>query len=127
MNNEFKYSYSAPTEVERKEIENIKKQYQKDNKNDKLEKLRKLDKKVRQTPICVSLTLGIVGTLIFGLGLTFALEWNMLLLGIIIGSLGCIPMGIAYFAYNKLYAKLQNKHSQEIIDLSNELLKEDNK
>ena len=85
-----------------------------------------LDKKVKRTPVCVALSLGIVGTLIFGLGLTFALEWNMLIIGIIIGGFGCIPMVLAYFAYNKIYNQLLNKHSQEIIALSDELLKEEN-
>lgn len=123
MKDKFNYSYSAPTENERKEIEYIKKQYiSKSNKDKKLEELRRLDKKVNAMPTCVALILGIVGIMVFGLGMTFVLEWQQMILGVILGAIGIIPMVGAYFTYNALYAKLKAKYSPEIIRLSNELL-----
>lgn len=84
MNDEYKfnYSYSAPNESERREIESIKKQYiSAPKKEDKLERLRDLNKRVMQPPLIISLTIGIVGTLVMGVGLTMVLEWNIVAWG----------------------------------------------
>ena len=43
----FNYTYSAPTETERKEIENIKKRYETPTGESKFERLRRLDAKVK--------------------------------------------------------------------------------
>lgn len=128
MNKKFKYTYTAPTEDERKEIEYIKSQYEgKTDRQTKLDTLRKLDGKVKNIPTCVSLILGILGLLIFGLGMAMILEWNLILFGVLIGLVGCIPIGLAYFAYTKLQIKLKEKHSEEILNLSRELLNENDK
>ena len=127
MSKEFKYSYSAPTEKERVEIEQIKSRYQLSSSNEKLVRLKKLDSKVKNTPTIVSLILGIVGVLVFGTGLTMALEWNLLLWGAVVSLVGCVPITLAYFVYNAIYEKLKTKYAHEIIELSNELLKDDDK
>lgn len=122
---DFKYTYSAPTEEERLEIESIKRQYEpKEKLETKLDKLRNLDKKVKIFPLILSLTFGIVGTLIFGLGLTLVLEWNRIILGIIVATLGLIPISIAYPTYSIIYRKNKEKYADEIIKLSDELLNE---
>ena len=55
MSEKFKYSYSAPSERERKEIEYIQKQYQKkDERQLKLERLRNLDNKVKSFPALIA-------------------------------------------------------------------------
>ena len=121
----FEFKYSAPSAEERKEIEYIQSQYKEKNKSmTKLEYLRKLDGKVKNIPVCVSLVLGVVGLLIFGLGLTMILEWNLVVWGVIIGVISLIPMGFAYFSYEKLSKKLKDKYKDEILDLTNELLNE---
>lgn len=121
--NKFEYKYSAPTQEERKEIEFIQNQYkEKDSRQTKLERLRMLDNKVKNIPVCVSLVLGICGVLIFGLGLTMILEWKLMLWGIIVSIVGCVPMSLAYYVYKKLFKNLKNKHSNEILSISNELL-----
>ena len=74
MENKFEFTYSAPTETERKEIEFIRNQYQTNNKNEKLQQLKNLDKKVNNIPTCVAIILGVIGILVFGLGLTMILE-----------------------------------------------------
>ena len=127
MNNKFEFSYSAPTEAERREIEHIKSQYQTDSKGSAtLQKLRKLDGKVRNIPTCIALICGILGTLIFGFGLTLALEWELFVWGAIVGAFGCVVIGFAYVIYNILHNKLKDKYAPEIIKLSDELLKEIN-
>lgn len=126
MNNKFEFSYSAPTEQERKEIEYIKNQYEThNNNNSKLNRLRKLDKKVNNIPTCIALVFGIIGMLVFGLGLTMVLEWNLMVLGILIGIIGAGLMLVAYFSYRIVYKKLKEKYSNEIINLSKELLNEE--
>ena len=124
MPNKFNYTYNAPTQKERETIEHIKNQYMPTEPLSKLEKLKKLDSKVKTTPTIVALVLGIVGILIFGLGLTLALEFNQIYLGIIVGLIGGLPICLAYPVYNKLFDKLKKKHGPEIIKLSNELLNE---
>ena len=127
MSEKFKYKYSAPNERERKEIEYIKRQYQKkDDRQMKLEKLRKLDNKVKSVPAIIALIFGIVGSLVFGLGLTMVLEWNLLLCGSVTAGIGLIPIALAYPVFNKLFNKLKSKYADEIIGLSEELLNGEN-
>jgi len=125
--NDFEYKYVAPTNEERKEIENIKNSYltQSSFTDSKLNKLRKLDGKVKNIPVIISLVLGIVGTLIFGLGMSMALEWNLTLWGIIVSAVGFVPTICAYPAYKFWSKNLKKKYSAEIINLSNELLNDE--
>ena len=121
--NKFEYSFSAPTANERKEIEDIRKQYsEKQEKNKKLERLKLLDKKVKNLPVALSISAGIVGTLIFGTGLAMILEWNKLIWGAIVCAVGIVPIILAYFLYKKTYTKLKDKYGKEILKLSDELL-----
>lgn len=123
----FEYTYSAPTKSEREQIEDIRKNYlPKSDEENKLEKLKKLDNKVKNIPTIWSLCLGIGGILIFGLGLTMILEWNIVLWGVIVSIIGCIPMGLAYPIYKKTKNKLTEKYKDDILKLSEELLNEKN-
>jgi hypothetical protein len=125
MNKPFNYTYTAPTEEERKEITLIRKQYQPIEKTEsKLDRLRRLDSAVKNTPIILSLILGIVGCLIFGLGLTLILEWNIWLWGVIGMCVGAIPMAIAYPVYLGVLNANKRKYGAEILQLSEELLNE---
>lgn len=121
--NKFSYRYSAPTKDERREIEDIKRRYVIENKGKSdFDKLKELDAKVKNPPLILSLTLGICGTLLFGLGLTMVLEWKMLLAGIIIMFVACVPVAAAYPVYNVFLKKNKEKYSDEIIKLSDNLL-----
>lgn len=124
MSEKFKFEYNAPTEQERKEIESIKNQYlPKDEKSIKFEKLKKLDNKVKNIPVAISISLGIIGSLIFGLGMTFFLEWvDLWILGIPCAIIGLIIVILAYPLHIKISSKLKAKYKDEIINLSNELL-----
>ena len=127
MSNQFNFRYSAPTEEERKEIDSIRRQYSPQEKTEtKLERLRRLDSLVKNTAIIWSLCLGIIGSLIFGLGLSMILEWNIWLWGIVLMIIGSVPMAIAYPVYKTKLKKYKNCYGEEILRLSEELLNEDN-
>ncbi|MBR2646547.1 MAG: dihydropteridine reductase [Clostridia bacterium] len=125
MNEKFEYTYAAPTKAERKEAEEIRKRYlPTDNAKDKLQRLKELDKKAKQPAIITSLSLGIVGTLIFGLGLALTLEFGKMEWGVLISAIGLIPVGLAYPAYLRLFARGKKKYGKEILKLSEDILKE---
>ncbi|MBQ3493544.1 MAG: hypothetical protein IJA88_05490 [Clostridia bacterium] len=125
MSNQFNFKYTAPTEEERKEIDSIRRQYAPVEKTEtKIERLRRLDSIVKNTSTIWSLVLGVVGCLIFGLGFTMILEWNIWLWGIILCVLGSVPMIIAYPVYNYVLKKYKKEYGDEILKLSEELLNE---
>lgn len=125
-NDGFNYKYSAPTEQERREIDSIRRQYVDASvpAEDKIVQLRKLDGRVKNPPLILGITLGIVGTLIFGLGLTMVLEWSMLIWGVAVMVAGAIPVSLAYPARKLLYKRNKAKYGEQIIRLSEELLNE---
>ena len=128
MGNQFNFRYTAPSEEERKEIDSIRRQYSPQEQTEtKLERLRRLDSLVKNTAIIWSLCLGVIGTLIFGLGLTMILEWNIWLGGIVLMVIGSIPMAIAYPVYKLALNKGKAKYGEEILRLSEELLNEKDK
>ena len=125
MNDQFNFKYIAPTEEERKEIDSIRRQYApQEHTESKIERLRRLDALVKNTAIIWSLVLGVLGTLIFGLGLTMILEWNIWLCGIVLMLIGSVPMSISYPVYKFVLKKYKNRYGEEIIRLSEELLNE---
>ena len=122
--NKFEFSYSAPTEAERREIENIRAQYEENpsRREGKLERLRKLDLLVKNSAMAVGITLGVIGVLIFGVGMTMVLEWNLTLWGVLVGAVGVAPMAVAYPAYNAVLKKNKKKYGEEILRLAEELM-----
>lgn len=121
----FKFTYSAPTKSERNEIEDIRKNYlPKSQGNKKLQRLKTLDSKVKNTPTILALVVGILGTLIFGLGLTMILEWNISVWGVIVSAVGLVPTILANFVYKSMKDRLTEKYREEILALSEELLNE---
>ena len=127
MSEKFEYKYEAPTIEERKEIDSIRRAYLPENKQmSKIDRLRYLDNKVKSIPMIWGLTLGVIGTLLFGTGLTFFLEWTHLwFIGIPFSVIGVLPIAFAYPVYMYLLKKYKAKYGPEIVRLSNELLKED--
>lgn len=123
-NNKFSFTYSAPTEAERREIETIRRQYKVEEKaQGGVERLRALHSKVVGTATAISLVLGVIGMLIFGGGMALALELDQLVLGIILSVIGAIPMALAYPMYKRVLDDGKKKYGDEIIRLSEELLK----
>ena len=121
--NQFNYTYKAPTEEERREIESIKRQYEPKNESEnKLARLRKLNNYVNGLATSVSIALGVIGLLIFGLGLAMVLEYQIIIGGVIVSAFGIPLIAIAYPIYNIILNKNKAKYGDEILKLSNELL-----
>ena len=128
MSNQFNFKYKALSQEERKEIDSIRRQYTpKEQTESKMDRLRRLDSLVKSTAVIWSLCLGIIGTLIFGIGLTLILEWNIWLWGIVLMAVGSVPMMIAYPVYKAVFKKYKNRYGEEILKLSEELLNESDK
>lgn len=122
----FEYRYSAPTEAERREIAAIRRQYLPQGAPEGgIEELRRLNGRVTGLATALSLAVGVIGLLIFGLGLTMVLEWGLTLWGIIVGVLGLFPIGAAYPVYRVLYAAGKKKYGPRILQLSEELIGKD--
>lgn len=125
---EFKYTYTAPTEEEKKEIKNIQSQYLpkvEKNKDEKLTQLKKLDAIAKAPAKAVASVVGVIGFLFFGLGMSMALEWQIILWGAIVGIVGLVLMAFAYPIFNKILAKRKKKYAEQILALSKNFLNED--
>ena len=86
----YSYSYSA---AENKEIKKIREKYtEPDERETKLEQLRRLDESVNKSAMAVALTVGILGALILGFGMSCVMVWTdkMFVPGIVIGLIGLI-------------------------------------
>lgn len=115
----FTYTYSAKRQ---EEIKSIRQKYL-TNEDDKMEQLRKLDQSVTKPGMIIGIGIGLIGTLIFGLGMTCVLEWNLIGAGIGIGLVGCVGVALAYPIYKVITKKQKQKLAPEIIRLTNELMK----
>ena len=120
-NKPFTYNYSA---VRNKEVESIRRKYLPEEES-KLETLKQLDYKVQSAGMIESLCIGIIGALVFGVGMCFFLEvfagatWITVLF-MIIGTLLMIP---AYPIYRKIARKTKAELTPEILRLSEEIMK----
>lgn len=126
-NKEFNYTYTAPTEEERKEIASIRRQYQASDfsrPENKIERLKTLNAYVKNTATVFGLAFGIVGILIFGLGLAMILEWSLWLYGVIVSAVGAIPTALAYPVYRFTLRRNKKKYGDEILRLCEEVLQE---
>ncbi len=127
MGEKFEYEYDALKIDEKEEIESIRSQYlPKSDRSIKLDRLKQLHNRVHNIPLIGGLSIGIIGTLLFGFGMCFFLVWNTswwMWLGIIPGILGILLMLIAYPIYKRIKELLKRKYSKEILSLSDELLK----
>lgn len=120
----FRYSYAAPTQEERREIESIRARYRTDAHAEDLARLRLLDGRVRRIPMLWALLLGIVGVLLFGLGMAIVLEWEQLAGGIAVSAAGILPMAFAAPVHALAAARAKKKYGAEILRLSDALLDE---
>ena len=100
MENKFEYTYSA---TENEEIKRIRKKYMPQTPvESKYNRIKKLDKSVETGALTFSLVVGILGALIFGVGMCCILVWKDLFVpGIAIGITGMIICGCAYPLYKK--------------------------
>ena len=119
-NSTFIYQYSAERN---QEVENIRRKYVPQAEN-KLETLKKLDYRVQNAGMIESLCLGIIGALVFGVGMCFFL--NVFAGGIGLAAsfmaIGMLMMIPAYPVYRKIARKTKAELTPEIIRLSEEIM-----
>ena len=121
-NKTFTYNYSA---VRNREVESIRKKYMPHGEN-KLDTLKRLDWRVQTAGMIQSLSLGIVGALVFGIGMCFGLDvfagadWLTLLFC----GLGALIMLPAYPLYKGISRKTRKALTPEILALSEKIMKQ---
>ena len=120
-NKSFTYNYSA---ARNKEVESIRRKYM-PREESKLETLKRLDYRVQSAGMIEGLCLGIIGALVFGVGMCFFLDvfagaaWLTAIL-MICGTLLMIP---AYPIYRRIARKTKAELTPEILRLSEEIMK----
>ncbi|MBQ8907742.1 MAG: hypothetical protein IJY71_04065 [Clostridia bacterium] len=131
QNEGFSYSYSAK---EQEEIQRIRQRYEKKEASEEsdIERLRRLDARVTQKGTVAALVLGILGTLIMGLGMSFAMSplgavftspSLALAIGIPVGLLGMVGVALAYPLYNRITVRERERIAPEILRLTEKLMK----
>ena len=111
----FEYTYSAKRQ---EEIEAIKNKYL-PPKEDKMDQLRKLDNSVTIKATVSAVSIGVIGILIFGGGMSCSLigAKNMFVPGIVISFVGLAVMGLALPAYKIIEKKQREKIALHIAKL----------
>lgn len=130
-NSGFSYTYSAK---EQEELKRIRAKYEKKpEQEDKLTRLRRLDASVTQTAQTVAITIGIIGALILGFGMSLCMtdladmldmgHITAMIVGIIVGVIGGVIASLAYPIYNLIVRIKREQIAPEIIRLADELMK----
>ena len=125
----FSFTYSAN---EQEEIKKIRQKYQ-PQEEDKMARLRRLDGEVTRKATVAALSIGIIGALIMGTGMSLVMT-NLgemlgllgvmgLIVGIIIGVIGIVLVCCAYPVYNRIVKKEREKIAPEVLRLTEELMK----
>ena len=119
--NTFQYTYSAK---EQAKIREIRSKYLPKEEN-KIEQIQRLDASVTQKATMYAIIVGVVGTLLFGTGLSCCMtqtgKWFAL--GIPVGLAGLLVLATAYPLYNHVVQKERKRIAPEILRLTDELLK----
>ena len=120
----FTYTYSAK---EQEEIKKIRGKYTPPTKEEtSMEQLRRLDKSATKGATVVSLIVGIISALLFGVGMccTMVPGWEQYFIpGVAVGVVGIIGVLAAYPIYNHMVKRKRAELAPEIMRLSDELMK----
>lgn len=117
--NHFEYTYSASKE---EEIQKIRDKYI-PKEESKMDILLHLDARVTTKATSYAIAVGIISSLVLGIGMCCCMEWNYFLLGILIGLLGIAGIICAYPIYSYILKKERQKIAPEILKLTDELMK----
>ncbi len=119
QNQTFHYTYSAR---QQEEIQNIRKRYL-PKEEDKMEQLRRLDQGTTKKGRILSITLGVIGCLLLGVGMCCTMVWmeQLFIPGIIIGLIGIGAVIAAYPLYTRVTRKEREKVAPQILQLTEEL------
>lgn len=117
----FSYTYSAR---QQDELNKIRKKYM-PKEDDKMEQIRRLDSGVTQKGSVTALIVGIISTLVLGVGMCCCMVWadSLFVPGIIIGIIGMAGVALAYPLYTHIIKRERERIAPEIIRLTDELMK----
>lgn len=120
----FEYTYSAKRQ---EEIRNIRKKYiMADESEDKMEQLRRLDRSATKKGTKVSIILGVLGCLLLGIGMCFTMVWvEWFIYGIPVGLAGIALIIAAYPVFVRITRKERERLAPRILELTEELSRED--
>ncbi len=118
----FHYQYSAK---ESAEVQEIRKKYMPQQES-KLDELKRLDRTVQNAGHIAALCVGIVSSLIFGIGMCHGMQvlgsgMVVRVVGIVLGLVGVAGMLAAYPLHRKLHADMKAKLAPRILDLAQQL------
>ena len=117
----FSYNYSTERQ---EEVKSIRQRYA-PREESKMDQLRNLDKSTKNPGTVVSLSIGIVSSLLFGAGMACVMEWptELFITGLALGVAGMVGMILSYPIYATITKKRRKKLAPQIIELSDELMK----
>ncbi len=122
---DFQMTYSAQL---RQEVQSIRDKYMPPE-EDKLARLRALDASVTKKGSAAAITVGVVGTLLLGGGMSLLMSelgsyFGVLAvpLGLAFGLAGMVIVGMAYPLYRRVVKKERKRIAPEILSLSQELI-----
>lgn len=121
-NESFSYTYSAK---QQEEVKRIRQKYIPPEEN-KLEQLRKLDESATRPGKIVSIAVGVISTLVLGIGMCCTMVWTQFFVpGIIIGVIGIAGAGISLPLYSAITKRQREKLAPQIMQLSQALIHEE--
>lgn len=122
-NETYNYTYSAE---QQEEIKRIRQKYTTVTKaENKMEQLRELDKSVTKPGSIAAIVVGIIGTLLLGVGMCCTMVWqDFFVLGIVVGIVGIAVVVMAYPIYNAITKQRKATIAPQILELTKELTKE---
>ena len=115
----FSYRYSAQ---EQEELKRLRQKYLPPE-EDKMAQLRRLDANVTKKGMIASISIGVIGAPVMGIGMCLAMVWENMLIGIPIGILGIVLIAVAYPLYTNITRHERERIAPEILRLTEELMK----
>lgn len=127
--NKFQYTYSVK---EQEELRRIREKYTAKEET-KLDRLRRLDKSASNKAQSVAITVGIIGALILGIGMSLAMtdigvaiglaESLAMIVGIAVGFVGGALIALAHPIHTRVLKSERQRIAPEILRLTDELMK----
>lgn len=116
----FSYSYSPARSSEADRI--AAKYISAESKADSdLDRLRRLDRQAELPGTFAGITVGILGVLMIGLGLSLVLSFDYIVAGVIVGVIGIAAAGIATPVSKAVTKRSRNRYRDEILALSEKI------
>lgn len=121
-NEAFKYEYSSE---KAKEVDDIVNKYV-GKEDDKLTQIKKLDEAVECKAAIKAVTIGVIGVLIMGAGMSIIMEASasFFVAGIVVGLIGMAVMAAAYPIHKRTLRKEREAAVPQILALSQDIKNE---